>query len=116
MNNFNFSQQREADQEFSYYDSDAEYYENYSNKSLPEEYTAYNDTHEGDEVVYDRYNSVYSTTERPITRKKLYHKIGRLSKGLSLEKSNEYSSFVTSVVFDDSESDRAKKFQDCNSM
>ena len=116
MDNFNFSQQREADQEFSFYDSDMEYYENYSNKSLPEGYTSYNDTNEVNEVVYDRYNSVYSTTERPITRKKLYHKIGRLSRGVSLEKSNEYSSFVTGVLFNDSESVRAKKFQDCNSM
>ena len=76
----------------------------------------YYDTHKVNEVVYDRYNSVYSTTERPITRKKLYHKIGRLSRGVSLEKSNEYSSFVTGVLFNDSESVRAKKFQDCNSM
>ena len=39
------------------------------------------------------------------------HKIG-----FSWAKSNEYSTYATKLFFNDPESVRAKRFQDCNSM
>ena len=76
MNNINFSDERESDQDVSIQETDEGNYENYRRKSLPEGYTAYNDTRQVN--VYDRYNSVYSTSERPDTGRKSCCKIGWL--------------------------------------
>ena len=78
MNNINFSDERESDQDVSIQETDEGNYENYRRKSLPEGYTAYNDTRQVNEVVYDRYNSVYSTGERPDFGRKSCCKIGWL--------------------------------------
>ena len=88
MNNINFSQKRESDQDESFQETDEEYYENYRRKSLPEGYTAYKDTRQVNDVVYDRYNSVYSTSERPDTGRKSCCKIGRLLNVSKLLKSS----------------------------
>ena len=74
MNNINFPQERESDQDSSFQDTDASHdeghYENYRRKSLPEGYTPYRETHQVNELVYDRYNSVYSSNERPDTERR----------------------------------------------
>ena len=59
MNEMN--QQRELDDSGVFYGESVEgNYENYRNKNLPEGYTAYDEIGEIDELVYDRYSSVYS--------------------------------------------------------
>ena len=78
MNNINFSEERESDQDVSIQETDEENYENYRRKSLPEGYTAYRDTLQVNELIYDRYNSVYSINERPDTGRKSCCKIGWL--------------------------------------
>ena len=78
MSTINFSEERESDQDVSIQETDEGNYENYRRKRLPEGYTAYNDTRQVNEVVYDRYNSVYSTSERPDTGRKSCCKIGWL--------------------------------------
>ena len=79
MNNINLPQEKESDQVVSVDETDDGDYEDYRSKSLPEGYTAYKNTRQVDEVVYDRYNSVYSTGENPVTRRKFRCKTGRLS-------------------------------------
>ena len=88
MNNINFSQKRESDQDESFQETDEEDYENYRSKNLPEGYTAYKDTRQVNDVVYDRYNSVYSTSERPDTGRNSCCKIGWLLNVLKLLKSS----------------------------
>ena len=78
MNNINFPQERESDQDVSVDETDEGSYENYRPKSLPEGYTPYRETHQVNEAVYDRYNSVYSTNERSDTRRNSCCKKGRL--------------------------------------
>ena len=78
MNNINFPQKRESDQDLSLQESDEGQYENYRRKSLPEGYTAYRENLRVNDLVYDRYDSVYSSGERPDTGKKSCCKIGRL--------------------------------------
>ena len=82
MNIINFPQERESDQDSSLQETDASHdegdYENYRRKSLPEGYTPYRDTHQVNELVYDRYNSVYSTNERRDAARKSCCKIGWL--------------------------------------
>ena len=78
MNNINFPQKREYDKDLSLQESDEGQYENYRRKSLPEGYTAYSEKLHVNELVYDRYNSVYSSGERPDTGKKSCFKIGWL--------------------------------------
>ena len=78
----NFPRERESDQNSSIQETDASddqgHYENYRPKGLPEGYTPYRDTHQVNELVYDRYNSVYSTNERPMSGGKSCCKIGWL--------------------------------------
>ena len=50
MNNINFSEERESDQDVSIQGTDEGNYENYRRKSLPEGYTAYNDTRQVNEL------------------------------------------------------------------
>ena len=78
MNNINFPQKREADQDLSLEVSDEGQYENYRRKNLPEGYTAYREKLHVNELVYDQYNAVYSSDERPDTRNKSCCKIGWL--------------------------------------
>ena len=69
MNNINLSTEKESDQDVSFQETDEEHYQNYRRKSLPEGYTTYRDTNQVNEVVYDRYNSVYSTVGNSVIRK-----------------------------------------------
>ena len=78
MDNTNLPQKRESDRDVSVDETDEGSYENYRRKSLPEGYTPYKDTDQVNEAVYDRYNSVYSTSERPDTGRKSCCKIGWL--------------------------------------
>ena len=78
MDNTNLRQERESDQDASVDETEEGNYENYRRKSLPEGYTPYKDTDQVNEAVYDRYNSVYSTCERPDTGRKSCCKIGWL--------------------------------------
>ena len=78
MNNINLSTEKESDQDVSFQETDEGHYQNYRRKSLPEGYTPYRDTQQVNELIYDRYNSVYSTNERPDTRRKTCCKIGWL--------------------------------------
>ena len=138
MNEMNSSQQRESDDSGVFYGESSEgNYENYRNKNLPEGYTAYNENGKIGELVYDRYSSVYSKHSLQedklfsLKRKCSCRNIGwvlnflfnftpsitkNLIQGLSFGKSHEYSTYLTNVLFEDPESDRAKKFQDSNSI
>ena len=78
MNNVNFSEERESDQDVSIQETDEQNYENYRRKSLPEGYTQYRGTNQVNELIYDQYNTVYSTNERPDTGRKSCCKIGWL--------------------------------------
>ena len=75
MDNNNLPQERVSDRDVSVDETDEGSYENYRRKSLPEGYTPYKDTDQVNEAVYDRYNSVYSTVERPDTGRKSCCKI-----------------------------------------
>ena len=83
MNEMISSHQRESDDSNdSYGESKEGNYEAYRNKNLPEGYTAYRET--GQELVYDRYSSVYSRQSlkenklRSLSRKLSCHQIGWL--------------------------------------
>ena len=97
MNKSSFPQERESDQDSSLQETDASHdeghYENYRRKSLPEGYTPYRDTHHVNELVYDRYDSDYSTNERPDAERKSCCKIGWL-----LNVSKFYVMFKTFLV------------------
>ena len=70
MDNTNLPQERESDRDVSVDETEEGSYEKYRPKNLPEGYTPYKDTGQVNEVIYDQYNSVYSTSERPDTGKK----------------------------------------------
>ena len=62
MNAINATHQRNfSDSDVFYEDSNEGSYEGYRNKNLPEGYTAYRETGQVGELVYDRYSSVYSS-------------------------------------------------------
>ena len=121
-------------------------YQNYRRGSLPKGYTPYKETRQVNENEYDGYDPNYEGAETPNRDKneKTCCDIGRLSfltvysmlesviteqnflknffqrnkpfKGISLAKSEEYSSNATNLFFNDPESNRAKRFQDSNSI
>ena len=126
--------------------SDDGKYEKYGRRSSAEEYTPYKENGQADEAVYDRYDTDYEGDETRdqggnlgskkscckkgrlfnsknkvtdskgrFSRKNFLHK-NSLFQGFSLAKSNEYSTAITILFFADSESTRAKRFQDRNSM
>ena len=80
------SNDSEISKEDSYEVSDEGNYENYRRKSLPEGYTPYRNASQANELVYDRYNSVYEACEQPrqgeklcfCFKKKFYCEIGWL--------------------------------------
>ena len=75
MNKTSFSKRESDDSEFSKEDSyevrDEGNYETYRRKSLPEGYTAYRNNSQDNEVVYDRYDSVYEACEQPLQGEKV---------------------------------------------
>ena len=61
---------------------------------------------------------VRASLEQKVTRAGILEFFRRIKalQGLSLAKSNEYSTYVTHLFFNDTESVRAKRFQDWNFM
>ena len=75
MNEISFVKERESDgsesNEDSYESRNEGNYETYRRKSLPEGYTAYSNASQANELVYDRYDSVYEASENPLQEGKL---------------------------------------------